>query len=209
MLSERFSQFAIQEWLQLKQDLVFNYIHKLRDALDSHGHQDKQLVPHAFPPPFNTISGLDFTRIAPLANHIPVKLYTMHWAMIARFYLDQLHENNPQINESLLVAALFKLLQISDEPAPTDISGVKYPSPSEAHLPSERVQHKKIALAQTAAGDTPIVALVHGYGPVDDTMRRIDVGLRASNNRIWVNRYGYLSDAKLSKLGSLFHDYVQ
>lgn len=209
MLADRFPQFAILEWLQLKQDLVFNYISELRNALDSHGHQDKQLVPHAFPPPFNIMSGLDFTRIAPLADHIPVKLYTMHWAMIARFYLDQIHENNPQLTEAILVSAVFKLLQISDDSAPSKISDVKYPSPNEPHLSSERVQHKKIALAQAAAGDTPIAALVHGYGPVDDTISRLGVGLRASNNRIWVNRYGYLSDEKLARLGSLFQDHIQ
>ena len=209
MLADRFSQFAILEWLRLKQDLVFNYISELRGALDSHGHQDKQLVPHAFPPPFNTMSGFDFARIAPLANHIPVKLYTMHWAMIARFYLDQIQQSNPQISEELLVPALFKLLQISDVPAPTKISDVKYPSPNEPHLSSERVQHEKIAVAQNAAGDTPIVALVHGYGPVDDTMSRLRVGLRASNNRIWVNRYGYLSDEKLARLGTLFQDHIK
>jgi len=204
MLADRFSQFSITEWLHLKQDLVFNYISKLRAALDSHGHQDKQLVPHAFPPPFNGMSGFDFARIAPIADHIPVKLYTMHWAMIARFYLDQIHQNNPQLTESLLVSALFKLLQISDNPAPTKISNVRYPSPNEPHLSSELVQTEKISLAQTAAGDTPIAALVHGYGPVDDTIRRFGVGLRASNNRIWVNRYGYLSDDKLAKLGTSF-----
>jgi hypothetical protein len=203
LLADRFAEFAIRDWLLLKQDLVFNYVLKLRDALDSHGHQDKQLVPHAFPPPFNIMSGLDFGRIAPLADHIPVKLYTMHWAMIARFYLDQLSENNPQVTEALLVSALFKLLQISDESAPTEISSVKYPSPDEPHLPSEGVQQRKIARAQLEAGDTPIAALVHGYGPVDDTLNRLSVGLRASNNRIWVNRYGYLCDEKLRKLGEL------
>ena len=209
LLADRFAQFAIRDWLLLKQDLVFNYIHKLRNALDTHGHQDKQLVTHAFPPPFNSMSGLDFSRIAPLVDHIPVKLYTMHWAMITRFYLDQLSENNPQVSEPLLVAALFKLLQISDDPAPTDIASVKYPSPDEPHLSSEHVQHEKISHAQLAAGDTPIVALVHGYGPIGDTMNRLSVGLRASNNRIWINRYGYLCDEKLRKLGELSHNHTQ
>jgi hypothetical protein len=209
MLAGRFSEFAILEWLQLKRDLVFNYISALREALDSHGHQDKQLVPHAFPPPFNQMSGFDFSRIAPLADHIPVKLYTMHWAMIARFYLDQIRQYNPQLAEPLLVSAIFKLLQICDKTAPTKIADVKYPSPNEPHLSSERVQHEKIALAQTAAGDTPIAALVHGYGPVEDTISRIGVGLRASNNRIWINRYGYLSDAKLVRIGSLFKDQMR
>ncbi len=209
MLAERFSQYMIIEWLQLKKDLVFHYVQKLRAALDSHGHQDKQLVPHAFPPPFNVMSGLDFSRIAPLADHIPVKLYTMHWAMIARFYLDQIHKHNPQLTESLLVAAIFKLLQISDEAAPATISDVKYPSPTESHLPSEQVQYEKIADAQTAAGETRIAALVHGYGPVEDTMSRLRVGLRATDNHIWVNRYGYLNDEKLMQLGALVLDQLQ
>ncbi|MBT4014046.1 MAG: hypothetical protein HOF15_17225 [Planctomycetaceae bacterium] len=209
MLAERFSQYMISDWLQLKNDLVFHYIQKLRAALDSHGHQDKQLVPHAFPPPFNVMSGLDFSRIAPLTDHIPVKLYTMHWAMIARFYLDQIHKNNPQLTESLLVAAIFKLLQISDEAAPARISDVKYPSPSESHLPSEQVQCEKIAEAQSAAGETRIAALVHGYGPVEDTVSRLRVGLRATDNHIWVNRYGYLNDEKLVKLGALVLDQLQ
>ena len=209
LLADRFAQFAIRDWLLLKQDLVFNYIHKLRNALDSHGHQDKHLVAHAFPPPFNSMSGMNFSRIAPLVDHIPVKLYTMHWAMITRFYLDQLSENNPQVSEPLLVAALFKLLQISDDPAPTDIASVKYPSPDEPHLSSEHVQYEKISRAQSAAGDTPIVALVHGYGPIGDTMNRLSVGLRASNNRIWINRYGYLGDEKLRKLGELSRNHIQ
>jgi hypothetical protein len=209
LLAERFSQYAITEWLQLKRDIVFNYISKLREALDSNGHRDKQLVPHAFPPPFNSMSGFDFARIAPLADHIPVKLYTMHWAMIARFYLDQIRSHNPQLTESLLISAVFKLLQISDEPAPAKISAVKYPVPSEPHLTSEKVQKEKIAVAQSAAGNTPIVPLVHGYGPVDDTINRLRIGLQSSNNRIWVNRYGYLSDEKLTKLGELLQDHVQ
>jgi hypothetical protein len=133
----------------------------------------------------------------------------MHWAMIARFYLDQLSENNPQVDEALLVSALFNLLEISDGSPPTEIANVKYPSPDEPHLPSEDAQRRKIAHAQLAAGDTPIAALVHGYGPVDDTLNRLAVGLRASNNRIWVNRYGYLSDEKLRKLGELSRRYTR
>jgi hypothetical protein len=109
----------------------------------------------------------------------------------------------------LLVSAVFKLLQISDEPAPAKISAVKYPVPSEPHLTSEKVQKEKIAVAQSAAGNTPIVPLVHGYGPVDDTINRLRIGLQASNNRIWVNRYGYLSDEKLTKIGELLQDHVQ
>lgn len=209
MLADRFSHYGILEWLQLKKDIVFNYISKLREALDSHGHQDKQLVPHAFPPPFNIMSGLDFDRIAPLADHIAVKLYTMHWAMIARFYLDQLFECNPQVDESLLVGAIFKLLQISDDRAPAKISAVRYPSPSEPHFPSERVQYEKIEFAQKSAGETPIAALVHGYGPVEDTIRRVKNSLEVSNNRIWINRYGYLSDDKIAKLGELFQTHIQ
>ena len=35
------------------------------------------------------------------------------------------------------------------------------------------------------------------YGPIDDFERRLRAAWAASGGRVWVNRYGYLGDAKL------------
>ena len=173
----------------------------MRESLDNYGHQDKVLVPHAFPPPFNVMSGLDYAQVASLADHIPVKLYTMHWAMIARFYLDQISRCNPHLGESLLVDGVFKLLDISDSPPPPRIEDVRYPGPHDRHFESRNSQLHKLTNAQRAAGSTPIAALVHGYGPVMDMIKRFQIGMEGTDNRVWINRYGYLSDDKLSKIG--------
>ena len=45
----------------------------------------------------------------------------------------------------------------------------------------------------------PVVAFAHTYGPVDDVVRRAGIA-RESGMPLWLNRYGYLSDAKLDAL---------
>ncbi|MEC7566990.1 MAG: hypothetical protein VX738_15010 [Planctomycetota bacterium] len=201
VLQGLFNDYGIADWLRLKSKLVTNFIATMRESLDNYGHQDKVLVPHAFPPPFNVMSGLDYAQVASLADHIPVKLYTMHWAMIARFYLDQISRCNPHLGESLLVDAVFKLLDISDSPPPPRIEDVRYPGPHDRHFESRNSQLHKLTNAQRAAGSTPIAALVHGYGPVMDMIKRFQIGMEGTDNRVWINRYGYLSDDKLSKIG--------
>ena len=120
---------------------------------------------------------------------------------MARFYLDQLSKSNPQLNESLLVDAVFTLLDISDCPPPDTISEVRYPGPGDPHFESRDAQLRKLATARRAAGDTPIAALVHGYGPVEDVICRFQTGCQGTDNRVWLNRYGYLSDDKLVAIG--------
>ena len=60
---------------------------------------------------------------------------------------------------------------------------------------------RKIVQARHEAGNTPVLALAHGYGPADDFKRRLDAAWEASTAGIWVNRYGYLSDEKLRLMG--------
>jgi hypothetical protein len=49
----------------------------------------------------------------------------------------------------------------------------------------------------------PVYAFAHGYGPPDDVAARTAVAWQASGRRMWVNRYGYLSDQKLDALSAL------
>jgi hypothetical protein len=45
----------------------------------------------------------------------------------------------------------------------------------------------------------PVVAFAHTYGPVDDVVGRARIAIE-SGLPVWLNRYGYLSDAKLDAL---------
>ena len=196
---------GLSQWLKLKQRLVTNYIGRIREALDDSGFKDKLLVPHAFPPPFHYLSGVDYGAIGRFSDHIAVKMYTMHWSMIARFYLDQIAHANPTIEEAALIKMVYSLLEISDEPGPPEIRSVKYPGPDDPQLPTAKVQQEKFAVAQQQAGDTQLAALVHGYGPVAQFANRFRTAYEAAGNFAWVNRYCYLNDSKLRVLGEIVH----
>jgi hypothetical protein len=157
-----------------------------------------ELMPNAFPPPFTLASGMDFARAARHSSAISVKLYTMHWPMMFRFYGDALLKANPGINEARLVQALLNWFDIVDEPRSLRIGDYAYPETDQPHAVGPQAQARKIAQAQAEAGATPILALAHGYGPPDDFRQRLATAWRASRHGVWINRYGYLSDEKLS-----------
>lgn len=54
----------------------------------------------------------------------------------------------------------------------------------------------------------PVIAYAHSYGPLADVQARFALAVQASQQpgasaRVWINRYGYLSDAKLAALGAV------
>ncbi len=184
-------------WLKFKALLAEELIAAFRKAMDEAGGKRIELVPNAFPPPWSLVSGLDFGRIGRHASAISVKLYTMHWPVMLRFYGDAILKANPGLDEKLLTRALVRWVDIADDAGLPSLRDYVYPEPDQAHPAGERAQTRKIVEAQIAAGTTPVYALAHGYGPLDDFRRRLAVAWQASRHGIWINRYGYLSDAKL------------
>ena len=78
---------------------------------------------------------------------------------------------------------------------------IRYPEPDEAHAAGAAEQARKIRCAALAASPVPVWAFAHGYGPVGDFARRAQIAFEAADGRLFVNRYGYLSDDKLDALG--------
>jgi hypothetical protein len=193
---------ALLEWLRFKAVLAAELAAGLRRAMDEAGASRMELLLNAFPPPFSLASGMDYGRIAPHCSAFLVKLYTMHWPVILRFYGEALAKANPQVTERLLVDVLKGWLDITD---PADkrrqLAEFRYPEPEEPHPTVESAQARKILDARAAAGRTPVFALVHGYGPPEDFRRRLVIGRSASPGGVWINRYGYLSDRKLDIIG--------
>ena len=58
----------------------------VRAALDAVPGPRRRLEPQAFPPPFHRISGFPMAKLAGIADAVGIKLYTMHWPMIARYW---------------------------------------------------------------------------------------------------------------------------
>lgn len=179
-------------------ELVRELIANARKALDDAGASHMEIVPNAFPPPWNRVSGFDFSGWRKTIAGVSVKEYAMHWAMMLRFYGDTIHAANPGLDEALLVRALVRVLDIADDDGLPHLNDYHYPEPNEPHPCGPQALGRKIKQAQAAAGETPVFALAHGYGPPEDFRRRLAAAHHAGTHGFWINRYGYLSDEKLS-----------
>ena len=187
-------------WMQFKAALVESLLRKFRAAMDSEpGGKAKDLVPGVFPPPWSFVSGMDFKRVAPHVGAISVKFYTMHWPVMLRFYADELKAANPGLSDNVLARSLETVLGLRDEGA-LPLADYRYPEPGEPHPAGARRMQERMAFARKEAGKTPVYAIAHGYGPPADFKRRFEIAARSSPHGVWVNRYGYLSDAKLQAM---------
>jgi len=198
---------VVAEWLNLKAALSVDLVRDWRDAIDS-ADGSKQLMSHAFMPPWTEVTGLDFAGIARFSDAISPKLYTMHWAQMITFWGSALKEANPGLDESLLVRTLVRVLDMADgtdeDPGGNSLADYRYPEPHEPHPVADNPQRRKINQVVAAVGDaSPVWPLVHGYGPDDDFHRRLGIVADSEAPGVWINRYGYLSDRKLASVGEL------
>lgn len=192
---------GILKWLRFKAALVLRLLATYRETLNEAGGRIK-LIPQVFPPPWSLLSGFDYAQASAHCDGIGVKLYTMHWPMMLRDYGEALLAANPGLSEALLARCLAHWCDVRDDSGPERIGELAYPEPDEAHPVGAMAQARKIVQARAEAS-VPVYAFAHGYGPPDDVAARMRVAWEASGGRMWVNRYGYLSDMKLDALGAL------
>ncbi|MCX6637939.1 MAG: hypothetical protein NT090_23020 [Acidobacteria bacterium] len=197
---------GLAELFRFKAALAEELLAGFRKALTQAGGESKELVPNLFPPPFSLVSGADFGRAARHSSALSVKLYTMHWPMIVRFHAETLLEANPGLSERLVVGTLARLMDVADNPSDR-LSDYRYPEPDEPHPAGAAAQARKIRQARASAAGAPVNALAHGYGPLDDFRERLRTAWQASGGRVWVNRYGYLRDAKLDAIRQVCADH--
>jgi hypothetical protein len=188
---------GLAELIRFKRALVAGFLADAAAVLRDASGGRVGLLPQGFPAPLCLASGFDPAAVAPHVPAIAVKLYTMHWPMIARFWAAGLGRPD----EPALLCALALLLDLTD--APPDAARFRYPEPEEAHPVGAGAQARKLASARAAAGSVPVYAIAHGYGPLADVAARFALAWEASEQRVFVNRYGYLSDAKLAAIGAV------
>ena len=175
----------------------------VRGALDAVPGPRRLLEPQAFPPPFNRISGFPLGELEGVADRVGIKLYTMHWPMLARYWArDLLDGQAPEAALDAVTAAVALRFGLVD--GQVDGATLHYPEPQQPHPAGRAAQLAKLRDAQATAGDVPVTAFVHSYGPLDDVVARFDIA-RQSGLACWINRYGYLSDAKVAALGAVRH----
>lgn len=185
-------------WLFFKAALSARVIANWRAALDEAGGREKELLANAFAPPFSFLTGFHYPKAAERCVALAPKLYTMHWPMIVTNWGQALLAANPGLDEELLVRALLCLFDLDDTGLRYGLADWHYPLPEEAHPVADEPQIRKLNQVVAAVdGAARVEALVHGYGPPEDFARRLALVRRSRAEGVWINRYGYLSDAKL------------
>ena len=106
---------GVLDLLRLKQHLSLNMLKEYREALPD----PMELVPQAFPPPFDLLSGFSYASTAKFVRGIGVKLYTMHWPMILSDWGQAMSGN--KISEKALGEALVNSWEIGQQ-APDELN---------------------------------------------------------------------------------------
>jgi hypothetical protein len=166
----------------------------------------KQIVLRSFPPPWTAISGFSFEAMAPFADAISVKLFTMHWPMMVGSWTARLLRDNPALGSTKSVAPLIaRIFDIADAPEEFGDAIAQYPEPNAAHPVGAAAMVRKIETARRRSAPTSVYAMAHGYGPLDDFRARLSTAWASAARKVWINRYGYLSDEKLDAVGQVCH----
>lgn len=164
----------------------------------------KEIVLRSFPPPWSQISGFSFSEMAPIADAICVKLFTMHWPMMVNSWANRLMRDHPKIGSHLAVCrAVARIFGLSGSPEKFGSGIAEYPGPETAHPVEPAAISSKLVTAAESSKSTPVFAMAHGYGPKNDFGERLHTAWIATSRKVWINRYGYLSDEKLDIAGQL------
>jgi len=191
-----------EERAKLKTSIVANLLQHFRDAMDAVGGREKALIPSAFPSPWNQLSGFDYATGGDIASAISCKYYTMHWPMMLRNYSDTLTLHNPNLSRKLLADCLCGAFE-AVSPTPDSSDAFEYPAPQDNHIVSHTALSEKQKLVESECASVPVWPLTHAYGPIDDMGARARAVFSVSKKRLWINRYAYLTDEKLSALGAM------
>lgn len=193
---------GLADLFRFKSHLVEELLAACRAAVTDAAGPTKKIAPMAFPPPWTAVSGFDYGSAAKHCDSILLKLIPSHWPMMLRAYGDTIARANPNLSETLLVDALHQILDIGGAETGAALDEYSHPGDGEAFAVGRAAQVRKIERAQAQAGDTPVFALVHSGGPLYDFRERLALAFAASGNKVWINRYGFLSDAKLEAIGN-------
>lgn len=197
---------SCREWLRFKSAMVTQLLTRFNRTVREAGEGEKAFFPSAFPPPWNMLSGFDYTTASEQCQAVSCKFYTMHWPMMLRNYGDAIRETNSRVSEATLAAFLARVFD-AVRPVPDTIDKFHYPEPNEPHPVDPGSLAGKFALVKSMTRGPTLWPIAHSYGPAEDFIRRSKAVLEVSDNRLWVNRYAYLSEEKLEALSDLFEEH--
>ena len=169
---------ALAALFDAKRAAVRALLARCRRALDAVPGPRRRLEPQVFPPPFGRLSGfpldaLDGPRRCGRREALHDALADDRRAT-GRATSSASAEGRSRMRRAWRSRSHFGLL----DALPADAATFRYPEPAQAHPAGANAQRAKLAAARRAAGDVPVIAFAHSYGPQDDVLARFAIAAR-------------------------------
>ncbi|WID95846.1 hypothetical protein QO058_24325 [Bosea vestrisii] len=189
--------------LAFRSAIVADYVGALSAIVKEVSYGRVGVVMQAFPPPLNRLSGFDFAAVDGIADEIAVKHYTMHWPMIESGYVERLAAV-ADVDADAIFTEVHRWLGLNG--GATCPGALRYPEPHEPHPADDAALYRTVEIAGGQIHRSRLSVIAHGYGPPDDVERRFHAALATPCRNLHLNRYGYLSDEKIARLGAVWRE---
>jgi hypothetical protein len=189
------------DFLRFKAESVAAFYRRVRALLDDRGRPDMALVARGWCPPWNRSSGSDYRALAGVCGAVSPKLFTFDHAVLPRWWAETLLEWNPALAEADALDAVVEWLDLPDDRAPRRLDQYTIPAPDEPHparLETYRARLREVA--DQVGGRAACYPIAHPYLPDRQWAEMLRLIRESDVDGLWVNMYGYLSDAKLEIL---------
>lgn len=198
-------QPGFNAWFEFKAESVALALKDLRETMNDAGGEHLLLATSGFALPWGRMTGGAYAHKDGAVDYQRIKLYSFHWLMMVRWWANTmlLWNKGSSITPNLATRALLSLFSMSLQDAPAELSPDDFgmPGPEDDHnLTRESYTYRienALAIRQYQA---PLIPYVHGYRPAEDFARLLETIRPFTQDGLWIQRYGYLSDEKLAIL---------
>ena len=190
---------GIQQFLRFKAAVVTGFYASVRTLLNRSGREEMMLSARGWPPPWNRSSGMDYRALANHCQAVTPKLFTFDYSVLPRWYGQTLLGWNPELAESAVLDALVDWMDLPDDIEQRTLAHYNIPAPEERH--PARVECYRPRLDEVAAqveGKTRFYPFAHAYLPEPQWKRMVRIIGNSRADGMWIQMYGYLSDAKMN-----------
>lgn len=186
------------DFCRFKAESVTWFYREARTALDAEGRGAVRLMARGWPPPWNRWSGMDYAALAGGCAAATPKLFAFDYCAIPRWYGETLQRWNPRLTEAAILDALTAWLDLPDAFSPRSFARYAIPAEDEPHPVGIPAYRRRVdAVAEAVAGRCALQPFAHCHMPDGMWREKLRMLRAAAVDGIWVQMYGYLSDAKL------------
>jgi hypothetical protein len=144
---------------------------------------------------------MDYRVLAEVCTVVAPKLFTFDYCALPRWYGQELLTWNPNLSESELLDALVDWMNLPDDIESRSFEHYHIPAPGERHPAKIEVYRTRLnEVVDQVHGSALLYPISHPYLPEPQWKDMVATIRDSRVDGMWVNMYGYLSDAKLAIL---------